>query len=120
MARNRIRSTNTLQITRLWKLFALISLVTIFGLVFVFLQIRIMNTADEVKKLESSLEEVKRKNQGLLVQIQHGKSPAALQKQIVNFRLGMVDISNPNIKVYDAPVPARHADSMMARSPREP
>ncbi|MDX6767693.1 MAG: hypothetical protein SFU85_13000 [Candidatus Methylacidiphilales bacterium] len=120
MARNRVRSTNTLQVTRLWKLLALGILVTIFGLVFVFLQIRIINTAEEIKKLESSLEDVKRKNQGLMVQIQHGKSPAALQKQIVLFRLGMVDINNPNIKVYDAPVPARNADTMMARTPRRP
>lgn len=120
MARNRIRSANTLQITRLWKLFALGFVVTVFGLVFVFFQIRIIKSADEIKKLESGLEEVKRKNQGLIVQIEHGKSPAALQKQIVLFRLGMVEMNHPNIRVYDAPVPARHAESMMARSPQRP
>jgi cell division protein FtsL len=120
MARNRHRSTNSLQFRSLWKLVAVCCILTAFGLVFVFLQIRTMNAADEIKKLETVLDQVRGKNNALLVQIQHGKSPTQLQRQIVAFRLGLVDMNHPQIVVLDAPVSARPPDSIVARGPRTP
>jgi hypothetical protein len=120
MGRNRRRAANTLQFRSLWKLVAVCCLFTLFGLVFVFLHIRTMNFADEIKKLETELDQVRRRNSALAVQIQHGKSPAQLQRQIAAFRLGLVDMNHPEVAVLDAPIPARRPESVMARGPQQP
>lgn len=120
MSRNRIRQTQSVQFQHLWKLIAVCSILTVFGLVFVYLHIRTLQVADEIKKLENALAQVKSRNSSLTVQIQHRKSPSQLQRQITAFRLGMVDMTHPGVAVLEAPATARRPDSMIARTPSAP
>lgn len=120
MGRNRPRTANPLQFRSLWKLLAVCTILTAFGLVFVFFHIRAMDIADEIKKIETDLAKIRERNNALAVQIQTAKSPAQLQRQIAAFRLGLVDMNHPQVAVLDAPLPARRSESVMARGPELP
>lgn len=120
MGRNRRRAANSIEFRSLWKLIAALCIITAFCLVFILLHIRTMDAADEIKKLETVLEQVRGRNNALAVQIQHGKSPLQLQRQVAAFRLGLVEINHPEVTVLDAPTPARRPESVMARGPQQP
>jgi hypothetical protein len=92
MSRNRIRKNNDLPARKMGKFVGLIVTVTIFALVFVFLQVRVYKMADEVKRLENRLAEVKEKNHLLLGQVEYRKSPRVLQNQIAYLNLNLVGI----------------------------
>ncbi|MEO0454281.1 MAG: hypothetical protein AAFY98_09110 [Verrucomicrobiota bacterium] len=114
MGRNRIKQKNTIQTRRLWKLFAVCSLLTVFGLVLVFLQIRIHRLAEVQADLTTQLDEVEQKNKALQLQIERHKSPEMLRRKIVHFGLGMVEMSDPDIVVIETDMPRY---SVMARRP---
>ncbi len=115
MARNRIKQKNTIQARRLWHWFAICSVFTIFGLVFVFLQIRIHRLADTRAQLMEDLEEVQQKNKGLRVAIERHKNPDELKKKIAEFQLGMVEMSDPEIVVIETGLSG--ASTMARRTP---
>jgi cell division protein FtsB len=115
MARNRIKQKNTIQARRLWHWFAVCSLLTVFGLVLVFLQIRIHRLAETRSLLMQELEEVQQKNKALRVAIERHKHPDELKKKIAEFQLGMVEMSDPEIVVIETDLAA---SSTMARRRR--
>jgi len=120
MNRNRLKSPNSLQSRNLYKLFAGCLVLTLFGLVFVFLQIRIIRMADDNRKLEVALDDIHKKNSGLQLQIERLKAPQALERKLVSLRLGMVPVSN--LQILDAKIqpagdrPARLLAKQEARS----
>ena len=90
---NRIRKTNKIQMRRLWIIFAICSALTVFGLIFVFLQVRIVRLADDVRKMEASLEKVQERNQALKLQVDQRQTPRALQMLIQQYNIGLVSTS---------------------------
>ena len=105
MNRNRLKTSNTLQTGKLWKLFAVCFVMTLFGLVFVFLQIKIIRLADENKKLEANLDEIRKKNAGLCLQVDKRKSPKVLEQKLADLKMGMVPISS--LQQYEARIPSQ-------------
>lgn len=101
MGRNRIKQKNTIQARRLWHWFAICALFTVFGLVFVFLQIRIHQLAETREERMQELEEIQQKNKSLRVAIERHKNPDELKKKIAEFQLGMVEMSDPEIVVIE-------------------
>jgi hypothetical protein len=92
MSRNKLRKNNDLPAKKVGKLVGLIVTITVFALVFIFLQVRVHKMADDVKKLEGRLAEVKEKNRLLLGQVEYRKSPRVLQNQIAYLNLNLVGI----------------------------
>jgi hypothetical protein len=81
---------------------------TLFGLVYVFMQIKTIKLADENKKLELVRDEIRKKNQGLQLQITRMKQATVLQQKLNRFNIVMVPISQ--LKVIPAqisPIPQR-------------
>jgi hypothetical protein len=100
MSRNRIKSANSLQTHKLWKLITVVFVLTLFGLVYVFLQLKIDTLAKENKKLELSLADYKGKNDRLALQRQSLMTPNALQRRLAYFRINMVGLNK--LLVIDA------------------
>jgi hypothetical protein len=99
MARNVIRRSNDIHAQRLWKLFAGVFALTIFSLVFVFLQIRNIQMADEVKRLEVELAEITKRNNALTFEVEHRMTPRALHQKIREFKMQMVSVADlPKVK----------------------
>ncbi|MDD5262200.1 MAG: hypothetical protein PHD76_10175 [Methylacidiphilales bacterium] len=94
MNRNRLKPANSLQTHKLWKLFTLCFVLTLFGLVFVFLQVKIIRLADDNRKLELTLDEIRKKNAGLYLQVDKLKSPRFLEQKLAYLKMGMVPISS--------------------------
>jgi len=115
MAKNRVKQRNTIQSRRLWHWFAICSVLTVFGLVLVFLQIRIHRLAETRSELTEKLEEIQQKNQALQVQIERHKHPDQLKEKVARFDLGMVEISDPDVVVIETDF---RADAYMARRQR--
>jgi hypothetical protein len=108
MSRNRLKQGNGIQTQRLWKLFAGCVVLTLFGLVYVFMQIKTIKLADENKRLELVRDEVRKKNQGLQLQIERLKKATVLQQKLNRFKIAMVPVSD--LKVIPAqvsPIPQR-------------
>ncbi len=123
MSRNRIRSKNSIPFRHIGKLLGAACLITFFALLFVYLRVRIIDAADEVRLLEVQLQEILEKNNGLQVNIEQMKSPANLQRAVRYFRLNMVDIYTAGLDVREGPAPARSMPSaghLAARPKEEP
>jgi hypothetical protein len=116
MSRNRIKSANSLQPHKLWKLAAGLFVVTLFALVYVFLQLKIDALAKDNKKLETELVEWRKRNDMLALQRQSLTTPNALQRRLAYFRIEMVDLNK--LQVLDAQGYRAAGTSMMARGPR--
>jgi len=93
MSRNRLKQGNGIQTKRLWKLFAACMVLTVFGLVYVFMQINTIRLADENKKLEIARDEVRKKNEGLQLQITRLKQATVLQQKLKRLKIAMVPVS---------------------------
>jgi hypothetical protein len=100
MSRNRIKSANSLQTHKLWKLITVVFVLTLFGLVYVFLQLKIDTLAKDNKKLELVLADCKKRNDMLALQSQRLTTPNALQRQLAYFHIDMVDLNK--LQVLDA------------------
>ncbi|MFZ5806451.1 MAG: hypothetical protein ACOY3I_04540 [Verrucomicrobiota bacterium] len=99
MSRNLIRRSNNLQARKAWKLLSTIVVLALLGMVFVFLQVRNIQLADEVKKLETDLAEVNRRNNALRLEIEHRMKPRALQEKIAEYRLDLINVADlPKVK----------------------
>lgn len=103
MGRNSVRRSNAIQPRRLWKLFVVILSLTIFSLVFVFLQIRNIKLADDVKKLEVSLNEMHKRNNLIQVEIDRRMKPRALSQKIAQFNLNLINVSE--LQAVEAHIP---------------
>ena len=120
MNRNRLKTPNTLQTRKVWKLFTLCFIATLFGLVYVFLQIKIIHLSDDNRKQEAVLAEIFKKNAGLMLQVDRLKSPAVLERKITYLRMGMVPISS--LTQYEARMASqggRQPGSLLANAKRE-
>ncbi|MEM6821147.1 MAG: hypothetical protein AAF558_04240 [Verrucomicrobiota bacterium] len=104
MASNRIKTGNSLQTRKLWKLFAVCLVMTVLGLVFVFQQIKIHQLADEIDGLEDHLSQVRQKNSVLRLEIEKQKSPEELKHKVAFHGLRMIEMSDPSIQVVEARV----------------
>jgi len=100
MSRNRIKSANSLQTHKLWKLITVVFVLTLFGLVAVFLQLKIDTLAKDNKKLELVLADYKKRNDMLALQRQSLTTPNALQRRLAYFHIDMVDLNK--LQVLDA------------------
>ena len=107
---NRVKTGNSLQIRKLWKLMAVCGVLTALGLVFVFQQINIHKLAEEIDGMESSLAQIRQKNSVLLLQIEKQKSPEELQHKVAYYGLSLVEIDGDSSIV---PVDARAAGEAM-------
>jgi hypothetical protein len=113
MSRNRLKQGNGIQTKRLWKLFAACMVLTVFGLVYVFMQIKTIKLADENKKLELARDEVRKKNDALQLQITFLKQANVLQRKLNRFNITMVPVSE--LKVIPAqisPIPQRNLQQL--------
>jgi|GEM_PF-924882 len=104
MSRNRIRKSNTLQRKRLFKLLAGGVLLTIFGLVYVFLQVRVHQLSEDIKAQEVKLKKAQELNSTLSARVESRKTPRSLQTQIAYLKLNLINISDPRIDVIEAPI----------------
>lgn len=115
MSKNRIKKSNTLQARRLWNLFAGCFVLTLFVLVYAFLQVKIIRLNEEIDKQKKVLQEIKEKNEKDLAEIRRAKSPMALQQRIQDLDLPMVSISE-----LETPIDLRQEQQyMVARKPRK-
>lgn len=105
MARNVIRRSNTLEARRLTICIAALLVVTVLCLVFVFLQIRSIQLADEVKKLELSLQDIEKRNNCLQLEIERRTKPKALAEKVASFQLDLVGVSE--LQTIEAQLPAQ-------------
>ncbi|NJK92270.1 MAG: hypothetical protein HC904_10795 [Blastochloris sp.] len=93
MSRNRLKQANGIQAKRLWKLFVCCIVMTVLGLVYVFMQIQTIKLADANKKLESERDDYRKKNEGLELQITRLKQATVLQQKLSRFNISMVPLS---------------------------
>lgn len=99
MRRNTIRRSNGIYARRLWKIFAGIFVVTAFSMVFVFLQVCNVQLADDVKKLETQLAEINKRNNALKLEVEYRMTPRVLQQKIREFGLDLVSVADlPKVK----------------------
>ncbi|MGF1679510.1 MAG: hypothetical protein ACFCUX_10005 [Candidatus Methylacidiphilales bacterium] len=117
MAGNRIKSTNTLPMARLWKWVAVCALLTGLALVYVFQRVGIHRLSEDVSLLEIRLSQERLKADALLLEIQRQKSPEELQHKVSYYGLHMIEITDPSIDVVDATMEFR---SMVAERRRAP
>jgi hypothetical protein len=108
MSRNRLKQGNGIQTKKLWKLFVGCLVLTILGLVYVFMQIQTIKLAEENKKLELARDEHRKKNEGLQLQIVRLKQAAVLQRKLAQFNISMVSVSELRvIPAQLSPTPQR-------------
>ena len=93
MARNILRRSNSIQARSLWKFFLAVACVTGLCFVFVFLQIRNIRLADEMRRLEISLQELEKQNRCLQVEVACRTKPQALNQKLREFGLNLVQLS---------------------------
>lgn len=93
MSRNRLKQGNGIQAKRLWKLVAICLVLTLFGVVYVCMRIQVIKQADENKKMEFTRNEIRKKNDGLQLQITRLKNPVVLQQKLNRFNISMVPVS---------------------------
>jgi cell division protein FtsL len=99
MGRNVIRRSNEVRVQQVWKVLAGLAVLTGFGLVFVFLQVRNVRLADEVKDLEVKLTELTKRNTALRLEVEHRMKPRSLQEKIQEFELRLISIAElPKVK----------------------
>lgn len=115
MSRNKLKRANSIQSRRIWLVGAGAFFVTVLGLVYVALQVRIIQLADDVKVLENRLSETRQKNAALRLQIEHQKSPPILQKRITQFHLQMESMANLPVVTIDR----RHSSDVEAYASRQ-
>jgi len=104
MSRNRLRKANTLQKKRVIQFLAGGLLLTIFGLVYVFLQVRVHQLSEDNKILEVKLKKAQELNSTLSARVESRKTPRSLQNQIAYLKLDLINISDPRIDVVEAPI----------------
>lgn len=109
MSRNRLRKSNSLQKKRLVQFLAAGLLLTIFGLVYVFMQVRVHQLSEEIKVQEVKLKKAQELNSRLSVSVESRKTPRSLQNQIAYLKLDLINISDPRIDVIEAPIFRRNA-----------
>lgn len=117
MARNVLRRSNSIQARSLWKFFLAVVLITGLSLVFVFLQIRNIRLADEIKKLEVSLQELEKQNNFLQVEVACRTKPQALQQKMREFGLNLVQLSE--LETVEVQVPGLSASNSQVFVQRE-
>lgn len=106
MSRNRLKKGNGIQTKRLWKLVAICTMLTLFGVVYVWMQLQLIKLADENKKLELVRDDVRKKNDGLQLQITRLKNAVVLQQKLNRFNIVMVPVSSlPLIPAKLSPQP---------------
>jgi hypothetical protein len=104
MGRNQVRRSNSIQARRIWKFCAVVLVLAIFSLVFVFLQIRNIKLADEVHRYEVSLDDYNKRNNLLGLDIDRGTKPRVLQRKIEQFHLQMVSVAElPRVEAFISP-----------------
>ena len=104
MSRNKIRKTNTLQKKRVIQFLAAGLLLTIFGLVYVFMQVRVHQLSEDIKSQEAKLKKAQELNSTLSARVESRKTPKSLQSQIAYLHLDLINISDPRIDVIEAPI----------------
>jgi len=108
MARNVIRRSNSLEARRLTMFIAALLVLTILCLVFVFLQIRSIQLADDVKKLEGTLQDIEKRNSCLQLEIERRTKPKALADKVAALHLDLVGVSE--LQTIEAQLPAEPSE----------
>lgn len=99
MSRNTIRRSNSVQAQKIWKPLAVIVVLAVFGVVFVFLRVQNIQLADEAKRLENELGEMGKRNMALRLEVDQRMKPRALHEKIVEFNLNLVNVAElPKVK----------------------
>lgn len=116
MSRNVIRRSNSIEVRKFRKIFVLIFVLTAVSFTYVFFQNRTVVLGQEIKRLETEIAEIEKRNRILSLDIERRMKPRALQAKIEEFRLDLVSISGLPKVAADVPAYRLGAQSYARRN----
>ena len=119
MSRNRIKSANNLQPRKIWIAVTVVFILTLFGFVYVSLQLKNTRLAEDSKKLEMELTKLKLKNDMLALQKQGLLNAPALEKRLAYYKIEMIS-PKPGQVIDARSFHAAGEGSLMARGRNYP
>jgi hypothetical protein len=97
MSRNRMKNSQSLHWMGVVKWVLILGLMSVLGLSYMFCKNQNLRLADETRQLRLKLDTIERRNTALALDLEWMKSPALLQRRLVQMRSSLIPLYDPRM-----------------------